>query len=119
MAYEEKLEKASRVPKKLAENESSDSSHAPRVKSDQKTNSFLILASKDRPKKATKPDKGPSKSTIKNTTDILDEVSNGAHSVCSDDEVVSNEENGENEDRAALDQKTKEMENRSRNWKRN
>ncbi|XP_022842236.1 uncharacterized protein LOC111365912 [Olea europaea var. sylvestris] len=44
--------------------------------------------------------------------DVLDEVSNGALSVCSDDEIVSNEENGENEDRAALGQKIEEMENR-------
>ncbi|KAL2464692.1 nucleolar protein gar2-related [Forsythia ovata] len=143
MADEEKLENASRVPKKLVKNESSDSSHAPKVKSDQKTNSLQIKASKATPKKATKPNKGPSKSTIKNTTDnsrnmkvhpkplseiservddkpleevkeadILDEVSNGAHSVCSDDEIVSNEGNGENEDGAALDQKVEEMENR-------
>ncbi|KAL2535090.1 nucleolar protein gar2-related [Abeliophyllum distichum] len=143
MADEEKLENASRVPKKVVKNESSDSFHAPKVKSDQKTNSLQIKASKATPRKATKPNKGPSKSTIKNTTDnsrnmkvhpkplseiservddktleevkeadILDEVSNGAYSVCSDDEIVSNEGNGENEDRAALDQKVEEMENR-------
>ncbi|PIN04022.1 hypothetical protein CDL12_23447 [Handroanthus impetiginosus] len=44
--------------------------------------------------------------------DVLDGASNGTHSVCSEDEAVSTEENDKQEDKAALDQKIEEMETR-------
>ncbi|KAH7854766.1 hypothetical protein Vadar_017553 [Vaccinium darrowii] len=44
--------------------------------------------------------------------DVLDEASNGAQSVGSDDETINDEENGLDEDRAAVDQKIEEMEAR-------
>ncbi|KAL0453060.1 UNVERIFIED_CONTAM: hypothetical protein Slati_1284100 [Sesamum latifolium] len=47
--------------------------------------------------------------------DILDEASNGAHSVCSDDEEVDTEENNKQGDKAATDQKIEELETRVRN----
>ncbi|KAL0404954.1 UNVERIFIED_CONTAM: hypothetical protein Sradi_2136200 [Sesamum radiatum] len=47
--------------------------------------------------------------------DIPDEASNGAHSVCSDDEEVNTEENNKQGDKAATDQKIEELETRVRN----
>ncbi|KAK4412996.1 hypothetical protein Salat_2946800 [Sesamum alatum] len=47
--------------------------------------------------------------------DILDEASNGAHSVCSDDEEVNTEENNKQGDKAVTDQKIEELETRIQN----
>ncbi|KAL2225916.1 UNVERIFIED_CONTAM: hypothetical protein Sindi_1950300 [Sesamum indicum] len=47
--------------------------------------------------------------------DILDEASNGAHSVCSDDEEVNTEQNNNQGDKAATDQKIEELETRIQN----
>ncbi|KAI3471566.1 hypothetical protein Pfo_028216 [Paulownia fortunei] len=123
--------------KKHAKIHTSDGySHAPRLKSDRKTNNLQIKSSKDTPKKGSKPEKGLSKSTAKSSSDnlknmkvhpkalsdssegadgqtleqdkgvdFLDEASNGAHSVCSDEEAVNTEEN----------QKIEEMETRIKN----
>ncbi|KAL0383714.1 UNVERIFIED_CONTAM: hypothetical protein Scaly_0658700 [Sesamum calycinum] len=47
--------------------------------------------------------------------DILDEASNGARSVCSDDEEVNTEDNNKQGDKAATDQKIEELETKLRN----
>lgn len=49
-----------------------------------------------------------------NGVDSLDEASNGAHTVCSDDDAVYTDKNDKREDKAALDQKIEEMETRIR-----
>ncbi|KAI3472166.1 hypothetical protein Pfo_029654 [Paulownia fortunei] len=146
-ADEEKAEKVTRASKKHAKIHTSDGySHAPRLKSDRKTNNLQIKSSKGTPKKGSKPEKGLSKSTAKSSSDnlknmkvhpkalsdssegadgqtleqdkgvdFLDEASNGAHSVCSDEEAVNTEESDKREDEAALDQKIEEMETRIKN----
>ncbi|KAL0359487.1 UNVERIFIED_CONTAM: hypothetical protein Sangu_0798100 [Sesamum angustifolium] len=47
--------------------------------------------------------------------DILDEASNGARCVCSEDEEVNTEDNNKQGDKAATDQKIEELETRLRN----
>ncbi|KAJ9695730.1 hypothetical protein PVL29_010952 [Vitis rotundifolia] len=144
-ADDEKVERASRVPKRIAKKDSSDNhSHASRVRSDREAHKSQSKPLHNTPKKSPKSNKGPSKVTTKNSpntnsknmkvppkpssessegiddkpieevkeVDLLDGASNGAQSVGSDDETVDTEENGEHEDKAALDQRIEEMEMR-------
>lgn len=118
-------------------------SQAQRSKSDRRTNNLQTKASKQTPKKGpatglSMSDKSSS-DNLKNMkvhpkplsdssegadgqpleqdngVDSLDEASNGAHTVCSDDEAVNAEENYKQEDKAASDQKIEEMETRIKN----
>ncbi|KAH6818807.1 nucleolar protein gar2-like protein [Perilla frutescens var. frutescens] len=118
-------------------------SQAQRSKSDRRTNNLQTKAAKQTPKKG--PEKGLSMSAksssdnLKNMkvhpkplsdssegadgqpleqdngVDSLDDASNGAHTVCSDDEAVDREENHKQEDKVASDQKIEEMETRIKN----
>ncbi|KAF8403854.1 hypothetical protein HHK36_011960 [Tetracentron sinense] len=127
-AENEKVERASRVPEKLAKNDRHEA------------NKSQIKAA---PKKTSNSNSGSSKVTTKSTSDnksnmkvvpkpssessegvdckfiedlkeidILDEAPNGAHSVGSDNETVNTEENGVHEDNAAADQRIEKMEQR-------
>ncbi|KAL3819844.1 hypothetical protein ACJIZ3_005749 [Penstemon smallii] len=141
-ADDEKAEKVTMVPKRLAKK----SSTAPKSKSDSKANNIQIKSSKVKQKNGVKPENGPSKLTTKSSSDnlrnmkvhpkslsdcsegnddnsleqekrvgIQDDTSNGAHSVCSDDEAAYTEENDDQEDKDALNQKIEEMETRIKN----
>lgn len=139
---DEKLEGASRVPKKLVKRDSSQTSPSYR----RQTNSSQVKASRNTTKKSTRSNGGPSKSNIKSISngnsrtvkvppepssessegveekpnnevkaiDTLDEASNGTtQSVGSDSETVDVENNGDlEEDKAALNQKLEAMESK-------
>ncbi|XP_058207650.1 uncharacterized protein LOC131320804 [Rhododendron vialii] len=140
-AEDEKVERLSTVPVKLARKDSAEG--LSRVKSDRRTDKLQMTASNNTPKKDIDSNKGPGNGTLgkmsdKNSgsmevapkpssessegvdekpldgkeVDVLDEVSIGAQSIRSDDETVNEEENGAHEDQAALDQKIEEMESR-------
>ncbi|CAK9172529.1 unnamed protein product [Ilex paraguariensis] len=143
IAEDQKVERASGVPKRIAKKNTSDScSRSSRLKSDRGKN--IAQRKQNTPNKATKSNKGLSVSATKNMSDnnskimkvhpkpssessegvddkllvdakevdIMDEASNGAQSVESDDETVNAEENGDHEDNMALDKKIEEMEMR-------
>lgn len=140
---DEKVERASRVPKRIAKKDSSDNhSCESRVRADRKTHKPQSKLLHNTPKKSLKSNKVPPNVTSKNPpnansktmkvppkpssessegiddksigelkeVDLLDGASNGVQSVESDDESVEAEENGEHEDKAALDQRIEEME---------
>ncbi|KAL6987086.1 hypothetical protein U1Q18_012844 [Sarracenia purpurea var. burkii] len=127
-AEDEKVETPSTVPLKLAKKDTIEGrSHASKVKSVQGRNKLQIKGSHNTPKEGTKSTKGHCKETINTMSDKnsknyriplrpssessegVDEASNGAQSVGSDDETVNAEENVEQEDQAALDKKIEEM----------
>ncbi|XP_057783646.1 uncharacterized protein LOC131001303 [Salvia miltiorrhiza] len=140
-ADEGKAEKVTRV--RNLSSGSDGSAQAQRLKSDKRANSLQIKASKQTPRKG--PEKGLLKSAksssdslknmkvhpkplsdssegadsqpleLDNGVDSLDEASNGAHTVCSDDEAVDTEESHKREDKADQNQKIEEMEARIKN----
>ncbi|KAL7097978.1 hypothetical protein ACP275_10G176600 [Erythranthe tilingii] len=114
-AEEEKAEKVITTPKKVVI-----------------TENLQTTASKEKPTKVAQPEKTLSNSNARSSSDnlknmkvhpkplsdspevvdLLDEVSNATHSVCSDDEGVNTEENDKKEEQAALDRRIEEMETR-------
>lgn len=140
-ADEDKAEKVTRVRNRSSGSDAG--SQAQRSRSDRRTNNLQSKASKQTPKKV--PEKELSKlaksssENLKNMkvhpkplsdssegtegqpleqdngVDSLDEASNGAHTVCSDDEAINTEENDKRVDKAASDQNIEEMETRIKN----
>ncbi|KAJ0041961.1 hypothetical protein Pint_17979 [Pistacia integerrima] len=86
---DEKVEKASRVPESVVNKKPLLNLHQ-----------NLLKEVDDKPGEETK------------ETDVLDETSNGAQSIGSDNETVDTEENGEHVDEATLNQKLEAMEMR-------
>ncbi|CBI29891.3 unnamed protein product, partial [Vitis vinifera] len=117
-ADDEKVERASRVPKRIAKKDSSDNhSHASRVRSDRETHKSQSKPLHNTPKKSPKSNKGPSKVTTKNSPNTnsknmkVPPKPSSESSEGIDDKPIE-EENGEHEDKVALDQRIEEMEMR-------
>lgn len=140
-ADEDKAEKVTRARNHSSGSDGQSQAH--RSNSDRRTNNLQTKAPKQTPKKGV--EKGMPKSAksssdnLKNMkvhpkplsdtsegadsqaleqdngVDFLDEASNGARTVCSDDEAIDTEESLKQEDRVDLDQKMEEMETRIKN----
>ncbi|KAM1735873.1 hypothetical protein ACFX12_014290 [Malus domestica] len=136
---DEKVERASRVPKTIAKKNSSKSSHGSRERSGSESTKSKSKGLHNTAKKVTNSNNGPSGVKTRTSSDsevpiepslesfeevddepikeirvsdILDGASNGAQTVESDHEIVNAEENGEQEVELALERKIEEMEMR-------
>lgn len=140
-ADEDKAGKVTRVGNRSSGSDAC--SQAQISRSDRRTNNLQSKASKQTPKKV--PEKGLSKLAKSSSENLksmkvhpkplsdssegtegqlleqdsgvnsLDEASNGAHTVCSDDEAINTDENDKRVDKAASDQNVEEMETRIKN----